>query len=200
MEKILEAQTAELNRRADNLAAGISQRDRRRRSIRCNNNIVNRTLAQAGSKTCSAFGTRARVASGTGRARSASGRRSAAAPRTVCARRRRTISAKFPRSWPQRSLDARNDFEFARKEAASKWNEELDASGVRAAHSAAESIGRSSEWFQQEARARLQVLVEQTITSAAAAFDEKTGEATKTFGAATGGRIRKSPRSNSRAG
>jgi hypothetical protein len=53
---------------------------------------------------------------------------------------------------------------------------------VRAAHSASESIGRSSEWFQQEARARLQVLVEQTMTSATAGFDEKTGEATKKFG------------------
>jgi len=78
-------------------------------------------------------------------------------------------------------LDVRNDFEAARREALAKWNEELDASGVRAAHSAGESIGRSSEWFQQEARARLQVLVEQTITSAATGFEEKTGEATKKF-------------------
>jgi hypothetical protein len=78
--------------------------------------------------------------------------------------------------------DVRNDFEAARKEALSKWNAELEASGVRAAHSAGESIGRSSEWFQQEARARLQVLVEQTITSAAAGFEAQTGEATKKFG------------------
>jgi hypothetical protein len=78
--------------------------------------------------------------------------------------------------------DVRNDFESARKEALAKWNEELDASGVRAAHSAGESIGRSSEWFQQEARARLQVLAEQTITSAATGFDERTAEAGKKYG------------------
>jgi len=75
----------------------------------------------------------------------------------------------------------RNDFEGARKEALSKWSEELDAAGVRAAHSSAESIGKSSEWFQQEARARLQVLVEQALTTVGSGFEEKTEEATKQF-------------------
>jgi hypothetical protein len=79
-------------------------------------------------------------------------------------------------------LEVRNDVGSVRKEALNKWNEELDASGTRAAHTAAESISRSSEWFQQEARARLQVLVEQTVTTAAAGFDEKTGEAAKKYG------------------
>ncbi len=77
--------------------------------------------------------------------------------------------------------DLRNDFESARREALEKWNEELDAGGVRAAHAAAESIGRSSEWFQQEARARMQVLVEQMLTTAAGTFDEKTAEAARQF-------------------
>ena len=75
----------------------------------------------------------------------------------------------------------RNDFEGARKEALSKWGEELDAAGVRASHAAAESIGRSSEWFQQEARARLQVLVEQALVTAGGGFDEKTAEAGRQF-------------------
>jgi len=77
--------------------------------------------------------------------------------------------------------DLRNDFESARTEALTKWTEELDAGGVRASHAAAESIGRSSEWFQQEARARMQVLVEQTLATAASTFDEKTAEAARQF-------------------
>ena len=75
----------------------------------------------------------------------------------------------------------RNDFEAARKEALTKWNEELDASGVRASHAAAESIGKSSEWFQQEARARLQVLVEQALVTAGSGYQEKTAEAERQF-------------------
>ncbi|HEX4002626.1 MAG TPA: hypothetical protein VHX36_08250 [Candidatus Acidoferrales bacterium] len=77
--------------------------------------------------------------------------------------------------------DLRNDFEGARREALAKWSEELDAGGVRASHAAAEAIGRSSEWFQQEARARMQVLVEQSLTAATSTFDEKTAEAAREF-------------------
>jgi hypothetical protein len=75
----------------------------------------------------------------------------------------------------------RGDFENARKEALAKWSEELDSAGVRASHAAAESIGRSSEWFQQEARARTQVLIEQAIASAGSSFDEKTAVAAQAF-------------------
>ncbi len=76
-----------------------------------------------------------------------------------------------------------NDFENARKQALSQWTEELDATGVRAAHATAESMGRSSEWFQQEARARLQVLVEQELVNAGATFSSKTDEAAQKFAA-----------------
>ena len=76
----------------------------------------------------------------------------------------------------------RNDFEAARKDALTKWMEELEAGGVRASHSAAEAISRASEWFQQEARARLQVLVEQTMASAEKSFDGKSSEAMENFG------------------
>lgn len=77
--------------------------------------------------------------------------------------------------------DVRNDFESARRDALAKWTEELDAGGVRTSHAVAESIGRSSEWFQQEARARMQVLVEQTLATATSTFDEKTAEAARQF-------------------
>ena len=79
------------------------------------------------------------------------------------------------------SANLHADFEAARKDALGKWSEELDASGVRAAHSAAESLGRTSEWFQQEARARLQVLLEQAVVTAGAGLSEKTAAATHSF-------------------
>lgn len=75
----------------------------------------------------------------------------------------------------------RDDFEVARKEAIARWNEELDASGVRASHVAAESMERSSQWFQQETQARLQVLVEQSLAGTGAALDEKVSEAKQKF-------------------
>jgi hypothetical protein len=74
-----------------------------------------------------------------------------------------------------------NDVETVRREALVKCSEELNAGGVRAAQNASEEIGRVSEWFQQEARARLQVLVEQSVVTAATSFDEKTSEAAQKF-------------------
>ena len=76
-----------------------------------------------------------------------------------------------------------NDFESARMDAAAKWNNELESSSVRASHAASESISRASDWVQQEAQARLQILVEQTLTTAAGTFEEKTADAAHLFGA-----------------
>jgi hypothetical protein len=73
------------------------------------------------------------------------------------------------------------DFEAVRKEALAKWSEELEASGVRASHAAAESIGHTSEWLQQEARARLQALVEQSFVTAEAGLGQKSADAGQKF-------------------
>jgi hypothetical protein len=73
------------------------------------------------------------------------------------------------------------DFEAARKDALAKWSEELEASGVRASHAAAESIGHTSEWLQQEARARLQALVEQSFVTAEAGLGQRSAEAAQIF-------------------
>jgi hypothetical protein len=181
LEKILEAQTSELNRRAENLAAGMSQRvapalDNMQQQY------LDRTLAQAEAKLAPHLERVPELL------RELAAREVQAEEglrlhrerlRQASENNQREVSAQLTATLE----NARNDFESARQEALAKWNEELDASGVRAAHSAGESIGRTSEWFQQEARARLQVLVEQTITLAATGFDEKTSEATKKFGA-----------------
>jgi hypothetical protein len=180
LEKILDAQTAELNRRADNLAAGMSQRIGPALDA-LQQRYLERTLAQAEVKLAPHLERVPELL------RELAAREVQAEEglrlhrerlRQASENNQREVSAQLAATL----LDVRNDFESARKEALAKWNEELDASGVRAAHSAGESIGRSSEWFQQEARARLQVLVEQTITSAATGFEEKTGEAAKKFG------------------
>jgi hypothetical protein len=73
------------------------------------------------------------------------------------------------------------DFEAARKDALAKWSEELEASGVRASHAAAESIGHTSEWLQQEARARLQALVEQSFVTAEAGLGQRSADAEQKF-------------------
>ena len=180
LEKILESQTAELNRRADNLATGMAQRIGPALDT-LQQQYLNRTLAQAEVKLAPHLERVPELL------RELAAREVQAEEglrlhrerlRQASENNQRDVSAQLAATL----ADVRNDFEFERKEALAKWSEELDASGVRAAHSAGESIGRSSEWFQQEARARLQVLVEQTITSAATGFEEKTGEATKAFG------------------
>jgi len=180
LEKILEAQTAELNRRADNLAAGMAQRTGPALD-RLQQQYLDRTLAQAEVKLAPHLERVPELL------RELAAREVQAEEglrlhrerlRQASENNQRDVSAQLAATL----ADVCNDFESARKGALAKWNEELDAGGARAAHSAAESIGRSSEWFQQEARARLQVVVEQTITSAATGFEEKTGEATKKFG------------------
>lgn len=80
--------------------------------------------------------------------------------------------------------EARKGFEAARHEALTKWNEELEASGVRASHAAAESMERTSQSFEQEARARLQTLVEQTLAATATNLDSKVAESRAAFASA----------------
>lgn len=79
------------------------------------------------------------------------------------------------------SSAVRADFEAARSEVLRKWNEELESLSARSGHTAAESLGRTSEWVQQETRERLQVLSEQTLAAATAKFEEETSKAAGQF-------------------
>jgi hypothetical protein len=83
-----------------------------------------------------------------------------------------------------RLTEAREDFETVRREAVAKWNEELDASGVRASHAVAEAIERASHALEQEARARLQALVEQTVAAAGTGLEQRAAEAQQSFATA----------------
>ncbi len=179
LENILEAQTDEMQQRVENLAVGVNQRlgptlDSLGQQFR------ERTIAEVESNIAP------RIERVTELLREIAARETQAEESLRLHRERlRQVSENSQRETAAQAgstlANLRDDFESARKEALSKWGEELDAAGVRASHAAAESVGRSSEWFQQEARARLQVLVEQTLAAAAGGFDEKTAEAARRF-------------------
>src|SRR6202046_5180232 len=179
LEKILEAQTAELNRRADSLAAVMSQRVAPALDS-MQQQYLDRTLAQAEAKLAPHLERVPELL------RELASREAQAEEglrlhrerlRQAAENNQREVTSQMAATL----AEVRNGFESARQEALAKWNVELDASGVRAAHAAAESIGKSSEWFQQEARARLQVLVEQALAEATAGFEAKTADGLHQF-------------------
>jgi hypothetical protein len=179
LENILAAQTAEMNRRVEDLAADLPQRlvptlD----SV--GQQFVGRTIVDVESKIAPLIERVPELLRELG-AREVQVEESLRLHRE----RLRQVSENNQREMTAQMaaelVNLRDDFESARKEALAKWNEELDSGGIRASHAAAESIGRSSEWFQQEARARLQVLVEQTLTGSGNTLNEKTTEAARQF-------------------
>ncbi len=179
LENILEAQTDEMNRRAELAAAGVPERLSPTLDF-LGNQFVERTMAEVESKLAP------RVDRVPELLRELSNREIEVEDSLRLHRERlRQVSENSQRDVAGQIAatiaNLRNDFEGARKEALTKWNEELDASGIRASHAAAESIGKSSEWFQQEARARLQVLVEQALVTVGSGFGEKTSEASRQF-------------------
>ncbi len=175
LENILEAQTDEMHRRAEQAIQGVPQRLAPTLD-QLGNQLVERTMAEVEAK----LGPRIERVPELLRDLAHRGVELENSLR-LHRERLRQISENSQREVAQQIgatiATLRNDFEAARTQALAKWNEELDAAGVRASHSAAEAIGKSSEWFQQEARARLQVLAEQALVSAGSGFEEVTAEA-----------------------
>jgi hypothetical protein len=68
----------------------------------------------------------------------------------------------------------RSEFETARAEALAKWNEELNASGARAAHAAIEELVKSAEWHQEQAKAHVENLAQESLRQAEGVFAERT--------------------------
>ncbi|HXJ16905.1 MAG TPA: hypothetical protein VNM68_06870 [Candidatus Polarisedimenticolia bacterium] len=179
LENILGAQTDEMNRRAESLISGLPQRLGPTLDS-AGQQLVERTTAEIESKIAP------RIERVPELLRELAAREVEAEESLRLHRERlRQLSENNQREMALQATatlaNLRNDFECARTEALAKWSEELDAAGVRASHAAAESIGRSSEWFQQEARAHLQVLVEQALAGAASGFEEKTAQAARKF-------------------
>jgi hypothetical protein len=177
LENILQAQTEEMNRRAETLAVNVPQRLAPALDS-LGHQLIERTMSEVDRKITPYIDRTSELL------QRLSDREAEAEQSLRLHRERlRQVSENNQREISTAAGAAlgniRTDFESARREALNKWSEELDASGVRASHAAAESIGRSSEWFQQEARARLQVLIEQTMATTGAAFEEKTAQATQ---------------------
>lgn len=171
LEKILEDQTAEMSRRSEGLAAGLVERTSSELEALSKEKLA-RAAADA-EQLLAPHAARTGELIGELKTREAQAEDSLRLHRE----RLRQISEQSQREASAQMnstvANLRSDFENARKEALGKWAEELDASGIRASHAAAESIGKASEWFQQETRARLQVQAEQTLGSSAAALEQK---------------------------
>ena len=179
LERILDAQTAEMNRRMENLAADIS-----RRVVpvldSLSHQFQERAVAEAEAKLAPHL-ERVPALLHELAAREVqledSLRLHRERLRQVSENNQREIAAHVAGTL----AGLHSEFEAARKVALVKWAEELEASGVRASHAAAESIGHTSEWLQQEARARLQALVEQSFVTAEAGLGQKSSEASQKF-------------------
>ncbi len=179
LENVLDAQTAEMSRRVEALASGMSQRISPAIEA-MGNQQVERAVAQMEAKFAPHL---ERVPA---LLRELDARELQAEEGLRLHRERlRQMSENSQRDVASRMVftlaELQRDFESARKQALAKWNEELDASGVRVSHSATEALGQASEWFQQEARSRLQVLVEQALASANTGLDEKVADASQKF-------------------
>ncbi len=181
LENILEAQTDEIRRRAENMAADLPQRLGPALDS-LGQRLVERTVAEAEAKLA------ARTERIPELLRELAARELQAEESLRLHRERlRQVSENNQREIAGQvaaTLAAlRGDFESARQDALGKWSEELDASGVRASHAAAESIGRASESLQRDARARLQGLADEMLAKAGSGVEEKTAEAARLFGA-----------------
>ena len=66
----------------------------------------------------------------------------------------------------------RGDFEGVRLEAITKWNEEVEASGVRAVHAVAEELTKTSEWHQKKAQNDLQSIADKVVEGASGKLEE----------------------------
>jgi len=179
LERILDAQTAEMNRRMENLSADVAQR-----AVpvldSLSHQFQERAVAEAEAKLAPHL-ERVPALLHELAAREVqledSLRLHRERLRQVSENNQREVATQVAATLA--SLHA--DFEAARKDALAKWSEELDASGVRASHAAAESIGHTSEWLQQEARARLQALVEQSFVTAEAGFGQRSADGAQKF-------------------
>ncbi|HYL45411.1 MAG TPA: hypothetical protein VEU52_00145 [Candidatus Limnocylindrales bacterium] len=185
LEAMVDAQTAELGRRAEGLSAGLAERVAPSLDA-LGRQMVERTLAEAESRLGPVLEKAQELLRDLGVREvqvEDSLRLHRERLRQVSENNQREAAAQMFATL----IDLRTDFESARKEALAKWNEELESSSARVSHSASESLGRTSEWFQQEARARMQVLTEQTLAASTSALDERAAEAAKKFEAQLSG-------------
>ncbi len=181
LETILASQSAELNRRAETLAARLTERMGATLES-SGQQVVTRTLTELEAK----FDAQVERAQDLLRQLTA---REEQAEETLRVHRERLRQAS-----EQNQRDAtgqmkatlaqlKGDFETVRREALVKWNDELDASGVRATHAALESLTKASSWYQQKTQADVQAIIDEALVKAAGTVGETTAEAGRQFAA-----------------
>lgn len=180
LEKILDEQTDEMNRRVEALATGVSLRVGPMLDS-LGHQFIERTLAEAESKLAPRLERVPELLRELA-ARDVQAEESLRLHRERLRQASENNQREVAAQMASTIAGLHADFEAARKEALAKWAEELDASGVRASHAAAESIARSSEWAEKEASARLEALVEQKLAGAGTGYDEKIAESARQFG------------------
>jgi len=179
LENILEAQTDELSSRAEHIVTGLPQRLSPLLDS-LSQQVVERTIAEIDVKLAPRLAEASELVRGL-RSRGAEADESLRLHRERLRQGSEANLREAAAQTAERLSGLRGDFEAARREALAKWSEELDASADRASHAASESMERSSEWFQQETRGRLQLMIEQTIGSATGSCEEKMSEAAHRF-------------------
>jgi hypothetical protein len=179
LEKILDSQTAEINRRAEAIAGGLSQRVAPMLDSLTHQSL-DRMAAQAEAKLAPHL-ERVSVLVNELAARETQAEESLRLHRE----RLRQVSEDNQREAAaqvaQTMSIAQVDFDAARKDALAKWAAELDSNGARASQAAAEAIGRTSESLQQEARLQFQVLAEQAVMAAGTRLVEKSAAEEERF-------------------
>jgi hypothetical protein len=179
LENILQAQTDELSSRAEHIVTGVPQR-----LSPLLDSLSQQTVARAFAEIDGKLAPRLEQASELVRGLQLRGAEADESLRLHRERLRQASETHLREAAAQTAAtlsELRGSFESVRKEALAKWSEELDAGAARASHAVSESVERSSEWFQQETRARLQLMVEQAIGSATGGFEGRMAEAAQRF-------------------
>jgi len=179
LEKILDSQTAEMNRRAAGVSEGLSQRVGPILEAKIHE-ALERMASQAEAQLAPHL-EHVPVLLDELSAREAK----LGENLRLHGERLREVSADSQREAAARIAEtmahAQADMEAARKDAHTKWVAELDANGVKAAHAATEAIGYTSEWLQQEARLRFLALAEQAVIATGAQLAEKSAAVEERF-------------------
>jgi len=175
LEKIVTNQTAELNRRAESLAAGLVQK-------------INPALESAGHSfvTQMLAEVQGRLAPHIERlpellrelsAREVQAQESLRLHRERLRQSAESVQREAESNREATLADLREKFEAIRADALGRWVEELDTSGVRATHSTAEAMGKSSDWYVQQAQGRMRSMVEENVSGAEELLQKRAEEA-----------------------
>ncbi|MGH9705048.1 MAG: hypothetical protein ACRD4K_16860, partial [Candidatus Acidiferrales bacterium] len=181
LETILASQSAELNRRAESLAARLTER-------------MSATLESSGQQLVAKTLTELEAKFEAQVTRAQDLLRQLAAREEQAEETLRVHRERLRQASEQNQRDAagqmkatlvqlKNDFESVRREALVKWNDELDASGVRATHAALESLTKASSWYQQKTQADVQAIIEEALAKAGASIGESAAEVGRNFAA-----------------